>query len=146
MNPADEVRTLFADYRFGPPCTDSNIQSAEAALGEPLPPVLRDLYLAFDGFRGPTNERFLWPLFGPEGLVAMNHFFRGDETFPQEVVSQCLFFGDYGLGPLWAIKRDLPGKVIKWDGEWDDFEVAGDSPLDVWRRQKEWFESLEGAR
>ena len=52
MGMADQVRSLFAGHRFGPPCTEPAIRKAEDALAEPLPPVLRELYMAFDGFSG----------------------------------------------------------------------------------------------
>src|SRR5262245_12006473 len=143
MAAADEVRSMFAGHSFGAPCTEADIRRAEAALGEPLPPVLRELYLAFDGFLGSTNAGFFRPLFGREGLVELNRFFRGDALFPQELVSRCVFFGDNGCGPLWGFKRELPGKVIQWDAEWgEDFEVVGDSPLDVWRAEKQAYDSL----
>ncbi len=145
MAAADEVRQLFAGHSFGTPCTEADIRRAEAVLGEPLPPVLRELYLAFDGFLGLTNAGFFWPLFGREGLVEMNQFYRGDDLFPQELVSRCVFFGDNGCGPQWGFKRDLPGKVIQWDAEWgEDFAVVGDSPLDVWRAEKQSYDSLSG--
>jgi hypothetical protein len=144
MSQPDEVRALFTGHRFGVSCNEADIRRAEAALGESFPPVLRELYLAFDGFRGPTDAAFFWPLFGEEGLVEMNQFYRGDDLFPQELVSQCLFFGDNGVGPQWGFKRDLPGKVIQWDAEWGaDFEVVGDSPLDVWRAEKQLYDSLD---
>jgi hypothetical protein len=143
MATADEIRAMFSGRSFGAPCTQADIRRAETALGETLPPVLRELYLAFDGFRGSTDAAFFWFLFGREGLVEMNLFFRGDELFPQELVTQCLFFGDNGVGAQWGLKRDLPGKVILWDAEWgEDFEVVGDSPLEVWRTEKQVFDSL----
>jgi hypothetical protein len=144
---ADEVRAIFPGHSFGPPCSEADVRRAEAALGEPLPPILRELYLAFDGFRGPTNAAFFWPLFSREGLIEMNRFYRGDDLFPQQLVSQCLFFGDNGCGPQWGFKRDLPGKVMRWDAEWGtDFEVAGESPIEVWRAEKQRYDSLaEGA-
>jgi hypothetical protein len=140
---ADEVLAMFPGRGFGAPCTEADIRQAEAALGEPLPSVLRELYLAFDGFRGPTNASFLWPLLGREGYLEMNQFYRGNDLFPQELVSQCLFFGDNGCGPQWGFKRELPGKVIQWDAEWGaDFKVVGDSPLDAWRAEKQMYDSL----
>lgn len=146
MSQPDEVRALFAGQHFGAPCTDADIRRAETALGEPLPPILRELYLAFDGFLGPTNAGFFWSLFEREGLVEMNRFYRDDPLFPQALVSQCLFFGDNGCGPQWAFKRDLPGKVIRWDAEWgEDIEVVGESPLDVWRAEKQMYDDLNGA-
>jgi hypothetical protein len=144
MSPADEVRALFRGYSFGAPCSATEIARAESALQESFPSVLHELYLAFDGFRGSTNASFFWSLFDDEGLVAMNQFYRGDPLFPQELVSQCLFFGDGGYGPQWAFKRDLPGKIIRWDAEWGtDFEVVGEYPVDVWRAEKQMYDSLE---
>jgi cell wall assembly regulator SMI1 len=149
MTVANEVRTIFAGHSFGAPCTEADIHRAERALGELLPPVLRELYLAFDGFRGSTDAAFFWSLFGREGLVEMNQFFRvnqffrGDDLFPRGLVSQCLFFGDNGAGPQWGFKRDLPGKIIQWDAAWGTyFEVVGDSPLDVWRAEKQLYDNL----
>ena len=49
---ADEVRAMFPGHSFGAPHTEADIRRAEAALGAPLPVVLRELYLAFDGFHG----------------------------------------------------------------------------------------------
>jgi cell wall assembly regulator SMI1 len=109
MGHPDEVRSLFPGHSFGPPCSEDDIRRAEAALGEPLPLVLRELYLAFDGFRGSTDAGFFWSMFGQEGLVEMNRFYRDDDLFPQELVTQCLFFGDDGGGAQWGFKRDLPG-------------------------------------
>lgn len=143
MNQPKAVRSLFLGYCFGPPCTEADIRRAEQALGEPLPPVLRELYLAFDGFRGPTEAGFFWPLFATEGFVEMNLFYRGDDLFPQELVTRCMFFGEGGGGPQWGIKLDLPGKVIKWNASWGtDFEIVGDAPLDVWQQEKELYDSL----
>ncbi len=145
MGIAEEVRAMFPGHTFGAPCTEADIGRAETALGEPLPLVLRELYLAFDGFRGSTNAAFFWPLFGREGLIEMNQFYRGDDLFPQGLVSQCLFFGDNGCGPQWGLKHDLPGKVIQWDAEWGaDFEVVGDCPLEIWRAEKQLYDSLAG--
>ncbi|WP_082839543.1 SMI1/KNR4 family protein [Gemmata sp. SH-PL17] len=140
---ADELRALFPGRAFGRPCAESELQQAEQALGEPLPAALRELYLAFDGFRGPTDATFLWPLFAEEGLVAMNQFYRGDPLFPQELVTQCLFFGDNGCGPQWGFKRDLPGRIIRWSAAWGtEFEVVGTSPFDAWRAEKEVYDAL----
>ncbi len=144
MSVVDDIRAMFPGRSFGASCTAADIRRAEDALGEPLPPGLRELYLAFDGFRGSTNASFFWPLFGSEGLVEMNQFYRGDDLFPQTLVSQCLFFGDNGCGPQWGFKRDMLGAIIKWDAGWGaDFEIAGESPFDVWRAEKQFYDSLD---
>ncbi len=147
MGMVEDVRAHFAGFAFGPPCTEADILRAEAALGEKLPPVLRDLYAAFNGFRGPTNAAFFWPLFATPpsdaGMVEMNRFFRGDDLFPQDLVSQCLFFGDDGIGAQWAIARHVPGKIIKWDAEWgSEYEISGDDPLAAWVAERQTYDGL----
>lgn len=146
MTPAD-VRHHFAAYEFGSPCTEEQLARAELLLGERIPSLLRDLYLAFDGFLGPTHASFFWPLFekrpGAGALVEMNRFLRSGE-FPEPLMSQCLFYGDAGVGPCWGLKRDMPGKIILWDAEWgDDFEIVGTNPLEVWLEGKRKHDALE---
>jgi hypothetical protein len=149
MGLPDEVRACFACFGFGPSCSEGEIGHAESKLGETLPAELKGLYLAFDGFKGPTGASFFWPLFAHKendpGLVEMNLFFRGDDLFPQGLVSKCIFFGDNGCGTQWGIKRDLAGKVILWDAEWgDEYEIAGEDLLEVWTAEKRMYEELDG--
>lgn len=140
---SDVLRTLFAGRTFGPPCTEADIKRAEGALGEALPSALRELYIEFDGFRGPTDAAFLWPLFAEEGLVSMNQFYRGDTLFPQELVTRCLFFGDNGCGPQWGFHRDLPGQIIRWSAAWGaEYEIAGTSLVAVWSAEKQVYDNL----
>ena len=147
---AEKVKAAFPEAAYGPPCSDGDIRRANADLGEPLPSVLQELYRAFNGFRGPTNAGFFWPLFAspknPTGLVQMNRFLReyAHDPFPQDIVSQCLFFGDDGIGAQWGFKKDLAGKIIKWDARWGkDFEVVGDGPLEAWVGEKENYDRIE---
>jgi hypothetical protein len=146
MHELERLRQYFPDASFGAACSEVDILRAEEALGEPLPGVLRELYLAFDGFRmavgGGLNA--LLPLFGRDGLVEINRFFRSAPEFPTEFVSRCLFFGDDGIGGYWGIKQDLPGKVVCWDAEWGaDFEVDSDDPLAAWLAEKQRYEAIE---
>ena len=95
-----------------------------------------------------ASAGFFWPLFAhgenDPGLVEMNLLFRGDDLFPQGLVTQCLFFGDNGCGPQWGIKRELPGKVVLWDAEWgNQYEIAGEDPLEVWTAEKRMYEDLD---
>jgi hypothetical protein len=143
MTPDEEARAMFQGRRFGAPCDEETIQRAEQAIGETLPTQLRALYLAFDGFFGPTDAAFFWPLFGNEGLVRMNVFYRSDGPFPHELVSRCLFFGDNGCGAQWGFHRDLH-KIIQWDASWGtDFEIVGEDPIEAWRAEKELYERAE---
>ena len=147
MDAAEQVRAHFAGRRFGPPATEAAVRRAEDALGGPIPPILRELYLAFDGFDGPTGAAFLWPLSEPVagGLVELNLFFRGDDLFPHELVSVCLFFGDNGIGPQWGLHQDRPGQVIRWDARWGtEVEVAGATPLEVWLTERRLYDEVTG--
>ena len=142
---ADDIRAAFTGFEFGEPCTAAEIRRAQEALGEDLPPVLRELYRAFNGFRGPTNAAFFWPLFAREGLVEMNRFLRENagDPFPSGVVSDTVFFGDNGIGAQWGLKRSLPGQVIKWDASWGTrVEIAGDSPLAAWVAEKRFYDQV----
>ena len=48
-----------------------------------------------------------------------------------------------GHRPLLGLKRDAPGKVIRWDAEWgEDFEVVGNDPLEVWLGEKRKYDNL----
>jgi hypothetical protein len=143
MDAIQTVRAEFSGFAFGEPATQGDIERAERELGESLPAVLRDFYRAFDGFRGPTEARFLWPLFAKSGLVDFNRFLREGNEFPHAFVSSCIFFGDAGIGDMWGIKRDLPGTVIRWDASWgEEYEVAGNSPLETWLAEKKFYEGL----
>ena len=147
MGMAEDVRRVFTndydEYVFGPPCTESDIERAEAALGEPLPPALRELYLAFNGFTGCTGASFFWPLFGELSLVETNWLYRSDDVFPRATTAACLFFGDNACRRLWAFKRDMPGRVIQWNLSWpDEVDDVGDSPLAVWTAEKRRYDEL----
>jgi hypothetical protein len=147
MSLADDIRSHFFGFEFGAPCSETEIQQAEAALCERIPAILRELYGSFNGFRGPTNAAFFWPLFSPKpdysSLVATNRFFRQGDPFPQELIKECLFFGDSGIGFQWGLKKDLPGKIIRWDARWGmEFEIAGNTPLDAWLEEKKNYDEL----
>ncbi|EDY15757.1 hypothetical protein CfE428DRAFT_6718 [Chthoniobacter flavus Ellin428] len=143
MSLAEQVLELFRGFPFGAPATLEEIQRAEQDLGESLSPTLRDLYLSFNGFCGPTNARFFWPLFGPEGLVRSNQVLRSREELPHEFVSSCVFFGDGGVGPMWAVKLETPDTVILWDARWGkEYEVVGKTPLDAWSQGKSDYDEI----
>lgn len=147
MGMPEEVRRLFTDdydeYVFGPPCSEADIERAEAALGDPLPPQLREMYLAFNGFTGCTGAAFLWPLFGELSLVDTNRHYRDNDVFPQAITSACLFFGDNGCRQLWGFMDDVPRRVVRWSLSWPDaVEDAGDSPLAAWADEKRIYDEL----
>lgn len=143
MTPVETIGSVFGNVACGHPCSESDIVRAELELGGQLPGELRLYYQAFDGFRGATDARFLWPLFGKDGLVGFNRFLRGGAEFPRHFTSSWVFFGDAGIGDMWGIKGDNPGHVIRWSVSWgEDFEIAGDSILNVWLTEKRRYDGL----
>jgi hypothetical protein len=143
---AVEVRALFPGEVFGAPCTDLEISSAELALGHNLPPILQDLYRAFDGFFGPTDAQFLYPLLkttkpGKTSLVEYTRFLRS-EDFPQ-FLQRAVAIGDTGTGPSWIIEIDRPERILWWDAEWgDEYEVVPGTLIDAWRRARDEYARL----
>jgi len=144
MTSAEVILAQFGRSSCGAPCSEADVQRAEQLLGWRMPDDFRSLYLVFDGFRGPTEAQFLWPLFAKDGLVDFNRFLREGSDFPRGFVDSCVFFGDAGIGDMWGFKRELPGQVIRWSASWgEDFEIAGASPVDVWLKEKETYEEIE---
>ncbi|WP_435015425.1 SMI1/KNR4 family protein [Tundrisphaera sp. TA3] len=141
MSIADEVRLVFSGFDFGPPCDAEEIDRAENELGHPLPALLRELYLSFDGFRGPTDAGFFSPLLrrdnlGSESLVSYTLWLRCEDYFP-EVLQASVVFGNDGCGSDWGMRFDSGHEVFEWRaGQGESYLVVGKSPLDAWRRGK----------
>jgi hypothetical protein len=140
-----QVQQYVRVSRFGPPCSVEQIQQAERKLGLPLPPVLQELYLAFDGFYGPAGLPLLWPLLGRNGLVGINLFYRHEPDAPSWI-HEVVFFGSDGIGgtagAAWGIDLVRPSEVIEWGvGDGEDHAVVASSVFEIWaRRQQEYDE------
>lgn len=59
----EDVRRAFANGVFCGHALEAVIAQVKQALGHALPGQLRSLYLACDGFQGPTGANFLFPFF-----------------------------------------------------------------------------------
>jgi hypothetical protein len=145
---AAEIQQAFQGRKFGPPVSDQDLDIAEQELGHKLPQVLRNLYAAFDGFTGPTDAPFFFPLrskssFSQESLVSYTLFLRSEDYFP-EALLDAVVVGDFGGGSSWFIKVSSPNQVLRWDAEWgNEYEVLEGSLLDVWLREKTAYESID---
>ncbi len=126
-------------HGFGIPVASGDVDFIEQQIEFIFPLELRSCYLSFNGFLGPTDACFLWPLrnSGGLGILEMNRSLRSSHDFPRQLMEKCLFFGDWGTGPYWGYHKDCDG-VIAWDGEWGDaFEVRGMNLLEAWKRGAE---------
>jgi hypothetical protein len=146
MTTAQAVRDAFPEGVFGSPASEADIAKAERVLGHALPSELRSLYVEFDGFLGPTNAPFLFPVLarpnsGRESLASYTQFFRAEEGMP-EWVQRAVVLGDNGTGTGWFLLLDEGNRLVRWDAEWEEYEVVDGGLLDEWRREKEFYESL----
>jgi hypothetical protein len=148
---AAEIRRAFSQYAMGASCTPEDIAAAERQLGHALPPVVAELYREMDGFLGPTNAQFMYPLLqdrtnaSRSSLVGMTLFLRS-EDFPG-FLGRAVAIGDAGTGPFWLVFLDEPDKVALWDAEWgDDLEWLEGGLLDVWLKEKALYDRLMNER
>lgn len=146
MFKSEDVRSVFPEGVFRAPATSEEIAEAERLLGHHLPRQLRELYLAFNGFLGPSNAPFLFPLLerpGPHGesLVTYTLFFRGEGYFP-DWVQRAIAVGDNGTGAAWFMLIDKGNHLVQWDAGWEEYEFIDGSLLDAWIKEKALYGSF----
>jgi hypothetical protein len=147
MYSAHDVRLAFPDGNFGSPASESELAEAERILGHSLPNELRRLYLEFDGFLGPTDSPFLFPVLkrprpGGESLVTYTQFFRIETGMPAWL-QQAVAVGDNGTGISWFLLLGEKNVVVRWDAEWEEYEPVDGNLLEDWCREKATFDSFE---
>ena len=137
--PPVEQRAYQEHYEFGPPATEEQLAAAEAALGLPLPPDVRELLAEFNGVWYTTrasrrNGR------GPDILyldieymtARVPHYFRtcGNVLPPEEDLRKVVFVcHSNGFGDLWGVcvadvARHQAGEVVRLDHEVGDLEAS----------------------
>jgi len=149
MSLASEVKAVFGIQSFNPACTNEDIGLAENLLGHSLPVPLRDFYLEMNGFVGPTDAQFSYPLLQDEtnlslpSLVGFTLFLRSEDYFP-DFLKRAVAIGDSGVGTYWLVLLDHPERVALWDATWgEEFEWLDGGLLDVWSREKSMYDSID---
>lgn len=142
----EDVRQAFANGVFRGPATAAAIVQVEQALGHALPDQLRSLYLAFDGFQGPTDANFLFPVLeqatsGSESLLTYTQFFRGEDYFP-EWLQRAIAVGENGTGATWFMLLEEGERLVRWDAEWEEYEEVEGTLLDAWIAERKLYESV----
>ncbi|EKJ98726.1 Cell wall assembly and cell proliferation coordinating protein [Rhodopirellula baltica SH28] len=142
----DHIRKVMPSATFDPPATPEMVVAAERLLGVRLPLWLRDIYLACNGFVGPTDVRYLYPLDGEDGAAEFTLFLRSEWTLPW--IERATIFSENGLGGSltvhWGI---LDGQLIEWCyGDGPEYSVAdGDIFALLAREQTLWDETEANA-
>jgi len=142
-----KIREHFPDGIFAPPCTLNTVVAVESALGVSLPQPLRELYLAFDGFRGPGNAQYLFPLahcVSPgSSLLALTQFFRDWES-PD--LSRFIFFGSSTVDHAWGLSLDDSRKIIAYHHHMEDeYEIVGSDIYEVYIADEQRYRRLTAA-
>lgn len=139
----EDIRNAIRVESSDPPATTSEIAEVSTELQVPFPKWLSDAYLACNGFRGPTSVSYLWPLVGEGSVISYNHFFRGEDYFPQWL-HRAIMFGDDGVGGTYGA---LDGRLIYWyAGDGDDYKVLEPDLLVLWRRKQAMWDEIADDR
>ena len=139
----NRIRSAMPDASFDPPATSAMIDAAEGALGVPLPDWLREIYLACNGFRGPTDVRYLYPLDGREGVAEFTFFLRTEWSLPW--LSRAIVFSDNGVGGTCTVHwAALDGMLIEWCyGDGEEYTVVDGDLYDVLSREQVMWDEME---
>ena len=111
VDPSDWVTLLSADdgLRLQPSASADDVRACEAELGSPLPPDLRNLYLAADGVWDEPGQWFvIWPL----AQVAERNPFADEVEGPDR--RGWIGFGDDGTGSPFCVNRQGGSAVYHW--------------------------------
>lgn len=112
---------------FHQPASKAAILGCETALGQVLPPDLKDLLGESDGVEGEYGLGLVWPV---ERITNDNLAFRRNLDFRRLYMpfEQLLFFADAGNGDQFAfVVRDRPFDVFVWDHETDSRTMVAPS-------------------
>jgi hypothetical protein len=118
------------------------IADVERQLNVPMPPWLREVYLSCNGFSGPTDECYLYPLHGREGVGEFTLFLREQEWAPAWLECAIVFGYIGGSGSTTAHTVALDGQLIEWCyGDGERYTVLEGGLLDLWGKiQARWDE------
>ena len=144
----DRVRQRLLDVMrvetFYPPADASAIAAAETRVGVVFPQWLRNLYLACNGFRGPTQWEYLLPLEGCEGLVEFTQFLRAEEWAPPWLARAVVFGSDTGSLSLTTHFVALDGALVTWTfGDGPVFVEFDGTVYDLYRREQALWDELD---
>lgn len=123
----------------------ADIAAAEARLGVPFPDWLRELYLACDGFVGPTGTwQYLTRLGGRDGLVEFTEFLRVEPWAPPWLSRAVIFGSDANSGTLTTHFAALDGDLIEWClGDGDEYTKFDGTVYDLYRGEQSRWDQIE---
>jgi hypothetical protein len=116
------------------------IADVERKLSVAMPPWLREVYLACNGFLGPFGVCYLYHLDGSEGVGDFTLFLREQEWAPRWLARAIVFGYIGGSGSTTTHTAALDGQLIEWCyGDGEAFRALEGGLFELWRRiQEEW--------
>lgn len=114
-------------------------------MGCRIPSPLRELYLEFDGFYGPTGIPFFYRLGSRDddpSLVRWNLLFRTGPEYPGEFMRRYLFFGSDGCGGHWAVPVSAdPATIVRWYPDMGErMDTLSSDFVAFWSEQKSLYD------
>ena len=148
LGDGDAIRAALCEAMrvesFGLPADLLAIRTAEDRLGVLFPQWLRDLYLACDGFLGPTAWPYLFPLEGGDGVVEFTEFLRGEDWTPPWLTRAVVFGSNVGGGTGTVNYAALDGELIEWClGDGGEATRFDGSVIDLYRREQALWNQIE---
>src|SRR5262245_58065153 len=109
-----QIRAVMEVTSFYSPASSELIEEVERRLAVNFPEWLRRVYLACNGFSGPTGVSYLYPLDGHDGVLEFTQFLREEDWSPPWL-SRAVGFGENGAGGSitthWLV---MDGNLIEW--------------------------------
>lgn len=139
----DRILAAMPNASFNESATLDLIEQAQLALAVTFPHWLKELYLTCDGFSGPTEVRYLYPLLGGDGTVEFTLFLRNEWQLPW--LNRCAIFSENGGGGSNTVHWGIcDGKLIEWCyGDGDAFTEIDVDFFAILRREQSLWDELE---
>jgi len=135
------LKATIPNAILGDPAQPDEIDRAECALGVRFPSILRELYLACDGFREPKgNAKYLLSLADEDfigSLIETTRSLWADREYwkPTGIdPTDFIFFGYSSADEVWGIRIDAPHEVIEYHhNQEDEVTRLGEDVFEVFR-------------
>lgn len=143
LGPASPTLARIRTENEGPPATVEQVSAVERGLRVAFPRWLRELYLACDGFNGPTGVGYFFPLTGEGSVANQNLFLRAQEWAPPWLDRAVLFGTGAAGGSITVFWGALGGDLIEWCiGDGHEYTRLDGDVFDLWRREQAQWDGL----
>jgi hypothetical protein len=142
----EQISAVMRVDQYFPPADPSDVERVGRELGVQFPDWLRRIYLASDGFIGPTGVRYLYRLRERNGVLDFTTFLR-QEWADARWLKHAIVFGDNGLGGSSTIQwATLNGQLIEWCyGDGPEYQLLDVDVFGLWEREQRTWVDLDAS-